>query len=104
VVVRYHDDRSGLSIRTQSKSLGLSGRFGSEVNNLALAGDVHLLDWNDGKNTVLSDRNAYLRLAMDFGGPDTPFRITKGEVTSGSVPLEVTLAVTRDAKGDELDL
>ena len=104
VAVRYRDDRSGLTIRTQSKSLGLSGRFGSEVNNLALAGDVHLLDWNDGKNTVLSDRNAYLRLAMDFGGPDTPFRITKGEVTSGSVPLEVTLAVTRDAKGDELDL
>ena len=104
VAIRYHDDRSGLEVSTQSGALSLSGQFAQELNTLALTGDVHLRHWRNGPDLVLADRKAYLRLAMEFGGKAGLFRITKGEVTSGSVPLELTLAVIRGAQGEELDL
>jgi len=102
--LRYRDDRSALVVTTRSKALALSGRFGEDLNTLALNGDLHLLSWMNGADLVLADRQAYVRLAMEFGGADALFRITKGEVNSGAVPLEVTLALTRTSKGDELDL
>jgi hypothetical protein len=102
--VRYRDDRSALVINTRSKSLALTGRFSEALNTLTLNGDAHLLNWTNGKETIIADRQAYLRLALEFGGSDALFKITKGEVLSGSVPLEVTLAVTEDAKGDHIDL
>jgi len=102
--LRFRDDRSALAITARSKALALSGRFAEDLNTLSLTGDLHLLNWLDGKEVVLSDRQAYLRLAMEFGGTDALFRITKGELSSGAVPLEVTLAVTRGPKGEELDL
>lgn len=102
--LRFRDDRSALAITASSKTLSLSGRFAEDLNTLSLNGDLHLLNWLDGKEVVLSDRQAYLRLAMEFGGADALFRITKGELSSGAVPLEVTLAVTHSTKGDELDL
>lgn len=104
VDVRFRDDRSTLVIASHSRSLALSGRFTEKLNTLTLNGDVHLQRWMNGREVVLADRQAYLRLAMEFGGADALFRITKGEVNSGSVPLEVTLAVTRGKKGNEIDL
>ena len=102
--VRFRDDRSALVIKARSRSLSLSGHFSDELNTLTLNGDAHLLHWMNGKDLVLSDRQAHLRLALEFGGPDALFQITKGEVTSGSVPLEVSVTVTEDAKGDHIDL
>ncbi len=102
--VRYHDDRSALVITTHSDALALSGRFGENLNTLTLNGDAHLLAWMDGRTTVLADRQAYLKLNMEFGAPNALFRITKGEVNSGSVPLEVTLAVTESVRGTAVDL
>jgi hypothetical protein len=104
LLVRYHDDRSALIITTHSDVLALSGRFGESLNTLTLNGDAHLLAWMDGRTTVLADRQAYLKLNMEFGAPDAVFRITKGELNSGSVPLEVTLAVTEGPKGTAVDL
>jgi hypothetical protein len=102
--VRFHDDRSALIITTHSDVLALSGRFGASLNTLTLNGDAHLHAWMDGRTTVLADRQAYLKLNMEFGAPDAVFRITKGELNSGSVPLEVTLAVTEGPKGTAVDL
>lgn len=102
--VRYRDDRAGLVINTQSKSLALTGHFSEALNTLTLNGDANLLTWMDGQEVILADRQAYVKLALEFGGSDALFKITKGEVNSGSVPLEVTLAVTEDAKGEHIDL
>lgn len=104
VDVRYRDDRSALSITGKSRSLALSGHFAETRNTLTLSGDIHLQRWMNGPELVLADRQAYVRLGMEFGGNDALFRITKGEVNSGAVPLEVTLAVTRGKEGEEIDL
>ncbi|MGV3636759.1 MAG: AsmA-like C-terminal region-containing protein [Flavobacteriales bacterium] len=102
--VRYHDDRSALIINTHSDALALSGRFDEALNTLNLNGDAHLLSWMDGGTSVLTDRKAYLKLKMEFGAPDALFRIIAGEVVSGSVPLEVSLAVTEEQAGTAVDL
>ncbi len=102
--VRYRDDRSNLALTTYSKTLALTGRFSEALNELTLSGDAHLLSWMDDTTVVLADRMAHLRLALEFGGPDALFRITRGEVNTGDVPLEVTVTVTEGANGDELDL
>lgn len=102
--VRYRDGRSALEIRTFSKNLALSGRFSDASNELTLSGDALVDHWIQNGEVVLNDRQAHLRLALAFGGPDGAFRITKGEVNTGDVPLEVTLALVRGPKGRELDL
>ncbi|MBL7950324.1 MAG: hypothetical protein JNM62_01275 [Flavobacteriales bacterium] len=102
--LRYRDDRSALVINTQSNSLALTGHFSEALNTLTLNGDARLLSWMNGTEGILADRQAHLRLTLEFGGSDALFKITKGEVNSGSVPLEVTLAVTEDAQGDHIDL
>ncbi|MBL7940483.1 MAG: hypothetical protein JNL43_14070 [Flavobacteriales bacterium] len=104
LVVSYRDDRSHLAITTHSKALALSGRFSDALNELTLNGDAHLLSWTDDGGVVLADRQAHLRLSLEFGGRDALFRVTKGELNTGAVPLEVSLAVTEGADGDELDL
>jgi len=102
--VRFRDDRSKLAITTHSKALTLKGHFSDDLNSLDLNGDAHLLAWMDDRRVILTDRQTYLRLALEFGGADAVFKITKGELQSGSVPLEVTLAVTGSADGAHLDL
>ena len=104
LIVRYRDYRSSLAITTHSKALALSGRSGEALNVLTLSGDAHLLSWMDDTVAVLVDRQAHLRLALEFGGPEALFRITKGELNTGDVALEVTIAVTQGATGEELDL
>lgn len=102
--VRWRDDRSRLAITTHSNALSLSGRFSEDINKLALNGDAHLLRWMNDTELVIADRQAHLKLALEFGGNDALFKISKGEVNSGRVPLEVTLAVTQTATGNHLDL
>ncbi|MBK6370786.1 MAG: hypothetical protein IPI72_07580 [Flavobacteriales bacterium] len=102
--VRFRDDRSRLAVTTTSKQLTLSGRFSEQLNELTLNGDAHLLTWMNADELVLADRRADLRLNLSFGAADALFRITKGEVLSGKVPLEVTLSVTENPKGPFLDL
>lgn len=102
--LRYRDYRSNLTITTHSKALALTGRFSDALNELTLSGDAHLLAWMNDTSVVLADRQAHLRLALEFGGPDALFKITKGELNTGKVPLELTLTVTEGANGEDLDL
>lgn len=102
--LRFQDARSGLRMDATSKAMVLSGTFADALSSVDLAGDLHLLRWAQGNEVVLEDRQGDLRLAMTFGGPDDAFRITRGEVLTGRVPLEVTLELVPGAKGDHLDL
>lgn len=102
--LRFRDARNALQVDATSKSLVLSGTFGEALNSVDLAGDLLLLRWAQGRDVVLEDRQADLRMAMTFGGPDESFRITRGELVTGRVPLEVTLELLPGAKGDHLDL
>lgn len=104
LTVRYRDARSALEVLALSDALAVSGRFNSELNQLDLRGDAHLLHWNQQGKPVLGERQATLKLALSFGGADGAFHITKGELTSGSVPLAVTLALLPNATGSSLDL
>lgn len=102
--LRYRDDRSKLLVSAHSEALSLRGRFSDALNELSLSGDLHLLEWHDGSKVVLADREGELRLALEFGGPDTLFRIIKGELHTGGVDLEVTMAVTEEKEDLVLDL
>lgn len=89
---RFHDDRSGLQVSTTSERLALRGRFRAENSALDIEGDMHLADWHDAKGTVIRDRDAGMKLHLAFGGPATPFSITKGsEITMRETPIAVTL-------------
>ncbi|MFT3884639.1 MAG: AsmA-like C-terminal region-containing protein [Flavobacteriales bacterium] len=101
---RYRDARSGSDIRTASDKLALRARFRPDGSTLDINGDVLLLTWRDTDGVYLHDRRADVKLALAFGGPDGAFRITKGELQTGNTPLNVTLAVTKEAKGRSLDL
>lgn len=102
--VRYRDARSGLEIAASSDASSLGGSFRAEGSEVKLRGDLHLHHWMNSGGTVLADRSAHLDLRMAFGGPDGGFRITKGEVLSGDVPLSVTLAFVPAPGGDRIDL
>lgn len=102
--VRYRDDRTALEVRTHSDHLALRGRFDAALNEVSLNGDVHLARWDQRDRTIIADRHAHLRADLTFGGPDGAFRITKGELVTSDVPLEVTLALTRSDNGQVLDL
>jgi len=104
LTVRYRDARPALEVLAQSDALTLTGRFSSELNELGLEGDAHLIGWSRKGQPILSERQAHLKLALSFGGADGAFRITKGELISGDVPLELTLDLTRTEKGNDLDL
>lgn len=103
-LVRYRDARSSLAITVTSDELALRGRFTEAENRMTLAGDLHLRDWQREGRPVLQDRQATLNVALTFGGTDGGFHITKGELLSNNVPLEVTLDLVPGPKGDELDL
>ena len=100
--VRYRDDRSALQVDARSRELVLGGRFAEAMNELTLNGDAHLVAITRKGETLLGERKARVDLALAFGADD--FRITKGDVHVGEVPLHLTLAVTKAAKGQELDL
>jgi len=101
---RYRDDRSQLEISTRSEQLALRGHFKPEGSTLNIEGDVLLDHWKNAHGVQISDRKADVKLAMAFGGADGAFRITKGEVMTGSAPIEVKLAVTRVPNGQAIDL
>lgn len=103
-LVRYRDARSALAIMVTSDELTLRGRFTEAENRMTLTGDLHLRNWQQEGRTVLQDRQATLNVALAFGGADGGFHITKGELLSNNVPLEVTLDLVPGPKGDELDL
>lgn len=104
LVVRYRDHRSGLEVLTHNDHLSLSGRFNDAGSSLQLVSGTHLDHWRQGDRSFLEQRDMELRLALAFGGDDGAFRITKGEVNSGGVPLEVALDLVPGPKGDHLDL
>ena len=104
LAVRYRDARSGLEIVATSPDLGLRGSFRSEGSEVKLRGFADLVHWSDKGRTVLHDRNAQLALELAFGSDDGAFRITKGEVLTNDVALNVTLDVTTGPKGEEIDL
>ena len=101
---RYRDARSGTEIRTASRSLELTGRFSDAENLLTLNGDLDLRAWQQGQKIILKDRQAQLRLSLAFSGTDDSFRITKGEVLTNDVPLELTLELVKGKQGREMDL
>jgi AsmA-like C-terminal region len=100
--LRYHDDARQLVVSTTSNALSLAGRFDAEQSEVRVRGDVHVLGITSKEKELLGDRAAQLALTMSFGGG--AFRIDKGEVTVGGVPLEVSLAYEPHPKGDTLDL
>jgi hypothetical protein len=104
LTARYRDAGSGTEIRTTSGSLELSGRFSDAENRLTLNGDLDLRDWQQGGRSILQDRQAQLRLSLTFGGADGSFHITKGEVITNDVPLELTLDLVPGKIGKDLDL
>ena len=104
LTARYRDAGSGTQILANSGSLELSGRFSDAENRLTLNGDLDLRDWQQGGRSILQDRQAQLRLSLTFGGVDGSFHITKGEVITNDVPLELTLDLVPGKNGKDLDL
>lgn len=104
LTARYRDAGSGTQILANSGSLELSGRFSDAENRLTLNGDLDLRDWQQGGRSILQDRQAQLRLSLTFGGTDGSFHITKGEVITNDVPLELTLDLVPGKIGKDLDL
>ncbi|MDX9749449.1 MAG: AsmA-like C-terminal region-containing protein, partial [Flavobacteriales bacterium] len=102
--LRFRDHRSALELAGYSPAMRMAGRFGSELNEVSLDGDLALHHWDQGAKRVLADRRAHLRLDMAFGGADGAFRITRGEVDPGRMPLAVTVDLTPTATGHHLEL
>lgn len=102
--LRFRDVRSGLEISGHSDHMALKGLFNATHNDLTLNGDLHLIHWLKGTETILADTRADLKLAMTFGGDDGVFSITSGEVVSNGVPLALTLDLRPGPKGDVLDM
>lgn len=102
--LRYRDARSGLSVHSFSKDLALSGRFSDAVNTIALKGDLDLRDWQQDGRVILQDRKAQLRFGLQYGGKDGGVHITKGELISNNVPLEITMDLVPGSNGQEIDL
>ena len=102
--LRYTDARHAIVIRSHHEKLALNGRFGDEQNKIGLNGDAELLSWKNGEALVIADRKAHLRLDMLFNNSDRSFHITKGELSTGKVPIELTLDLVHGKKGQELDL
>ncbi len=102
--LRFRDARSGLELVGSSPAMRMTGRFGSALNELTLDGTLALHHWDQGTERVLTERKAQLRLDMAFGGADGAFRITKGEVDPGKMPLALTLEVLPTATGHHIEL
>lgn len=100
----YHDHRHGTLIQGGSRKMAVQGRFRPEGSTLRLHGDLALAEWSDQGRTILTDRQADLRLQMAFGAADGAFRITRGEVLTHRTPINVTLAVEPGPQGHQLDL
>ena len=102
--VRFTDTRTDLNILAHHDKMVVRGHFKDAINELELTGDISLKHWRQGERTILHDRSGHVSLAMEFGGADGVFRITKGQVNTGNMPIDLTLAVTPTPKGDVLDL
>ncbi len=102
--LRYTDARHAIVIRSHHEALALNGRFDTDQNKITLKGDAQLIDWMNGETLVIDDRKAHLRLDLLFNNTDRSFHITKGELSTGKVPIELTLDLIYGKKGQELDL
>ncbi|MBK7085633.1 MAG: hypothetical protein IPH53_13615 [Flavobacteriales bacterium] len=101
--VRYTHGASGVVVTGASDHLRLRGTLGSP-SELHVDGHIHLVDWAQGTDHLLADREAEVLLTMTFGAEDEAFRIINGEVNAGGVRLTTTLAVVPEADGIFLDL
>lgn len=101
LAMRYRDDRDGLLVRAESRSLELSGRFGAE-SEARLMGDARLLGIERGGKELLDERSTQLALSLRF--ERGAFRITEGEVQLGKVPLQLTLDIEPTPTGRTIDL
>ena len=102
--VRFQDRRSALEVAAESERFRLGGSFAGNGAALKVQGHVRLDRWAQADRIILSDRQAEVRGELAFGGGDGVFRITRGEVVAGEMPLAVTMTVAPGASGDELDL
>ena len=102
--LRYTDARHAIVIRSHHDVLALNGRFDTELNKITVKGDAELQSWFHGETLVIDDRKAHLRLDLLFNNTDRSFHITKGELSTGKVPIELTLDLVHGKKGQELDL
>ena len=102
--LRFRDARAGLELVGSSPAMRMTGRFGSARNDVTLEGQLALEHWEQRGERLLGARQAHLRLEMEFGGEDGAFRITKGEVDPGRMPLALTLEVRPTATGTHIDL
>ncbi|HMZ47881.1 MAG TPA: AsmA-like C-terminal region-containing protein [Flavobacteriales bacterium] len=112
LATRFRDDRSALEVNGTSDRLTLKGRFRNTGSALTIDGDLALDRWTTGRETLLADRQADVRLKLGFGGADDAFRIEKGSEVlpygpggePGDVPVAVALAVVPGPKGRTIDL
>ncbi|MFZ1333493.1 MAG: AsmA-like C-terminal region-containing protein [Flavobacteriales bacterium] len=104
LTVRFTDTRTDLHILAHHDKMVVRGQFSDAISELDLTGDISLAHWRQGERTLLKDRAGHASLAMDFGGTDGVFRITKGQVTTGNMPIDLTLVVTPMKDGKVLDL
>lgn len=102
--LRYRDDRSQLEVAAHSSNMSLTGRFGEGLNTLRLEGDLTLRHWDQGETRHVGERQAQLRLDLEFGGEEGVFRIPHGTVDLGDAPLEVALALTGTERERTVDL
>ena len=102
--LRFRDHRSGLELASHSRTLQLRGTFGPSINDLELDGDVHLLRWAEDGSILMADRKVNMRMDIAFGGDANELHITRGELSTGQVPLAFTLDLVQGRSGKELDL
>ena len=112
LATRFRDDRNGLEVTGASGHLTLKGRFRDAGSALAINGDLALGHWTQGRETLLTDRKADVRLKLGFGGADGAFHIEKGSKVlpygangkASEAPIALTLTVAPGEKGRTLDL
>lgn len=102
LAVRYRDARSQLEVRATSDVLTLAGRFNGDENEVTAEGDARLLGVTRKQEVLIDERAAELDLALTFGRG--AFHVTRGEVRVGDLPLNVTLGLTPEGDGLQLDL
>ncbi|MBL0129521.1 MAG: hypothetical protein IPP83_19185 [Flavobacteriales bacterium] len=101
-LIRYRDDRDRTEVLATGRTLSVSGSFADVMNELHVAGDLHILSIAVKGEPMIADRRTRISLDMSFNADR--FRIEKGEVILGDLPLEVSLGMELGAKEQTLDL
>lgn len=102
LAVRYIDARSQTRVLAQSDELELGGRFDALLSELTMKGHLLLHSVNREGKELMGEREGTVDLALTYG--EGAFKITRGAVLIGDVPLNVTMALTPATKGFDLDL